>query len=133
MNPWLLLVLLTLTTHRVTRLITADHLPIVAKPREFIQAWLAVYDAEGNLVGPRRWGVAGESIAYLLSCPWCMSVWVAVGLVFGALGSWSIPLPWLWVAAACSVTGFLSGVVESEHEVRYKRMQAEIDYLRSRT
>lgn len=126
MSLWLLLVLILLATHRVTRLLTKDSLPIVDRPRAWIVATFGRADAAGNLVGGRRWGRLGWSIAYLWTCPWCMSVWVAAGLVFGA-GAWtSIPLPWLWVAAASTVTGFLSGVVESEHELRYELADLEL-------
>lgn len=132
MNPWLLLALLTLTVHRITRLIVTDSLPVIAAPRDAIRRYFGQFDTLGNLTVGRQLGVVGWSIAYLLDCPWCMSIWVGTGLVFGALGPWSIPLPWLWVAAASSVTGFLSGVWESEHELRYEKMRAEIDNLKAR-
>jgi len=131
-NLWFLLLLYVLTVHRVSRLLVNDSLPIIARPREAIQQYFAAYDGQGNIFAARQLGVVGWSIAYLLGCPWCMSVWVGTGLVF-LLGGWvSTPLPWLWVAAGSSVAGLLSGVLESEHELRYERMQAEIDNLRSR-
>jgi hypothetical protein len=132
MNPWLLLVLYALTVHRVSRLLVADSLPVIARPRDAIQRYFGEYDRQGNLIGGRQLGVVGWSIAYLLGCPWCMSVYVGTGLIFGPLGDVSIPLPWLWVAASSTVAGLLGGIVESEHELRYERMQAEIDNLRSR-
>lgn len=132
MPTWLLLLLYLLSVHRVTRLLITDKIPIVARPRDAVAGYFGEFDAEGNLIGGRQLGVVGWSIAYLLTCPWCMSVWVGTALVFG-LGAWvSTPLPWLWVAAGSTVAGFLSGVLESEHELRYQKILAEIDHLRSR-
>ena len=132
MNPWLLLVLVALATHRLTRLAVDDHLPVIAVPRERIRYYFGEFNATGELISGRNLGIVGWSIAYLLGCPWCTSPYIAAALVFGALGDVSIPLPWLWVAAASTFTGLLSGIVESEHELRYKKMEAEIDHLRSR-
>jgi hypothetical protein len=58
----LLFVLLSLAVARITWLITEDHLPIIAKPRQ------AIVDRkpDGNL-------------AYLVECWWCVSVYVAAG------------------------------------------------------
>ena len=132
MNPWLLLVLLCLATHRLTRLAVDDHLPVIAVPRERIRHYFGEFDTQGNLIAGRNLGIVGWSIAYLTGCSWCFSPYIATGLVFGVLGDVSIPAPWLWVAAASTITGLLSGVVESEHELRYRKMEAEIDHLRSR-
>jgi hypothetical protein len=132
MNPWLLLLLYTLTVHRTSRLLVTDSLPIIARPRDTIQHYFGAYDGYGNLYAGRQLGVVGWSIAYLLGCPWCMSVWVGTALIFGPLGDVSIPLPWLWIAAASTVTGVLGGIIESEHELRYERIRAEIDNLKSR-
>ena len=126
MPLWLLFVLVLLATHRITRLLVDDKLPLVDLPRRWLINHFGRFDHEGNLTGGRRWGRLGWSIAYLWTCPWCMSVWVAAGLVFTAGAFTSIPLPWLWIAAASTVTGFLSGVVESEHELRYELAELEV-------
>lgn len=132
MNLWLLLLLYTLAVHRLTRLIVADTIPIVARPREAIANYFGESSFDGKLTGGRQLGIVGWSIAYVLTCPWCMSVYVGTGLVF-VLGAWvSTPLPWLWVAASSTVTGFLSGVLESEHELRYQKLEAEIDHIKAR-
>lgn len=54
--------LLSLGAARVTWLITEDHLPIVANPRQ----WLVDRNPDGNL-------------AYLVSCWWCVSVYTGAG------------------------------------------------------
>lgn len=132
MNPYLLLLLYVLAVHRVSRLLTVDEIPLIAVPRDLVRDYFGVFDPDGKLVAGRQLGVVGWSIAYVLTCPWCMSVYVGAALVF-VLGGWvSTPLPWLWVAAGSTVTGLLSGVLESEHELRYQKILAEIDNLRSR-
>lgn len=51
-----LLVLVALSTYRLTRLVTADRLT-----QRF-----------------RQWAIAkGEMIGYLATCDWCLSIWVA--------------------------------------------------------
>lgn len=53
-------VVLGLATYRVTRLIIRDE--IFSKPRDFF--WKK-FPPESSLLG------------YLLTCPWCISIWVA--------------------------------------------------------
>lgn len=87
MNPWLLLVLLCLFVWRVTRLITTDTMPLVAWPRETIVLYLhpeyadedaqAKYARKHGSLGPNHWGAFGGSLAYLITCDWCASVWVS--------------------------------------------------------
>lgn len=85
MPLWLLVIVLILATHRVTRLITRDALPIIAIPREaFANRWATFADAPPE----RKWeGISGKktnivmsSIAYLWECDWCTSMWVAAAL-----------------------------------------------------
>jgi hypothetical protein len=98
---WLLLVLTCLATYRVTRLLVTDALPLIAIPRYRIFSYLAVTNGNGEILGPRRWGTLGWSLAYLITCPWCMSGWVAAALVgTECLVLPHVPYPWLlWLAA----------------------------------
>jgi hypothetical protein len=120
---------------RVTRLLIIDEFPPVKATREWFVSTFGVGDEQGNLVGgigPRwiRW--LTYSLAYLWTCPWCMSVWVGAVLVVLAEGKGlrlDVPFPWLVVAAGSLVTG-LGSQVESEHEQRYKIRQHEIDSWR---
>lgn len=59
---WLLFFILSLATARITWLITEDHLPVIAKPRQ----WIVDRKPDGNL-------------AYLVNCWYCSSVYVAAG------------------------------------------------------
>lgn len=92
---WLLVLVLILATHRVTRLITRDALPVIAVPREaFAQRWATFSDAKTkeekrrsvgwDTNGNKSTNIVMSSIAYLWECDWCTSIWVAAGLTTGA-------------------------------------------------
>jgi len=122
-----LVVLLTmLAVHRVTRLVVADEFPPVRAPREAIQDWFGEYDSRGNLVGGRRLGGFGRSVAYLVTCPWCMSVWVGGGIVW-AVDHWhGLPVPFLVWAAASSFTGWAAAVeaaADQQHDLREHQLE----------
>jgi len=89
---WLLVLLITLTTYRITRLLTQDALPLVARPR----AWII-----------RRTG-EHSAWAYLVECPWCTGVYVAAA-VTAATDVWvSVPYPFLVAGAAAALTGIIA-------------------------
>lgn len=136
---WLDLLLYVLATYRVTRLFTFDHLPVVAVPRIWITnqldpspEWRALHAGRrpfaDRLVTADAWltkrrtaimralaypirltAFTGRTIAYLLECDWCLSVWIGAG----GLWLWTTqPKIALWVfmvAAASGVTGLLAG------------------------
>jgi hypothetical protein len=85
---FLLLVLIALTVHRFARLVTRDTI----------------------LDGPRNWITRRYhgSLIELLSCMWCVSVWIAaVVIVLTLYGpAW---WPWVMVGAAASSTAGLLG------------------------
>jgi len=59
--------------------------------------------------GPKsHWGIFGSSLAYLLECDWCVSVWVSGGLVTGLTYFISVPMPMLIWLAASTVTGLIA-------------------------
>lgn len=113
-SEWLLVVLTCLTVHRVTRLITRDHLPIIAVPRQRVVLWLdPPVEVDGIPVAPPpRYplGIFGRSLAFLLECDWCMSVWVGAALVLAEvyLTDWPVPYPPLLAAAASTITGLVA-------------------------
>lgn len=95
MPLWLLVAVLILATHRVSRLITRDALPIIAIPREaFASRWATFADAPPD----RKWespsgktsNIVMSSVAYLWECDWCVSIWVAAALT--TLAYWLTPL-----------------------------------------
>lgn len=98
---WFLLVLTCLATYRVTRLLVEDTLPLVAIPRWHTLNFFCVLDSEGRIKSARRLGTVGWSIGYLVTCPWCLSAYVAAALVgLEVLTLDHVPYPWLlWLAA----------------------------------
>lgn len=108
---WLLWIGMVLAIWSVTRLLIKDEFPPIRVARDWFIATFGVrHERTGELIGGRPgWGVVGYSIAYIWTCPWCMSVWVGAGLwLFAdyALG-FSVPLPWLLIAVGRGATGLL--------------------------
>lgn len=104
---------------RLTRLLVSDDFPPVRATRDWFVRTFGVVDAEGNLTGGRRLGGIGYAIAYVWTCPWCMSPYV--GALVWAVADWrlSVPFPWLILAAGSGLSGVMSWV-ESEHEQRWR-------------
>jgi len=116
---WLLVLVLILATHRVTRIVTRDSIPLVAVPREaFVQRWARFADAKtpeekALSIGGKKTNGFMASLAYLWECDWCASVWVAAGLTTGAY--FLTPLgnqPWYFAVlvglAASTSTGLIA-------------------------
>lgn len=88
----LTVVLISLATYRITRFLVRDTFPPIA----LLRARFA--EKAGH----------GSSLAYLASCTWCASVYVATA-VWGATEYYdSVPLPALTIATASAVSGLLS-------------------------
>lgn len=96
-----IIVLICLSTHRITRLITRDAFPPAVWFRTKIE----------DLTHSEHW------LAYLTQCDWCASIWVASGIstVLGLIVAnvlhaswWPWPI-WILVAlTASSVTGLIA-------------------------
>lgn len=129
-QPWLTVLLLCLATYRITRFVTKDSFPLIAKPREWIQMkwdpfdeqnwdnWYARTKAERievaaqlkarkNIPYPN---IVRKSIAYLITCPWCVSIYVGAGVawffVWALGGTWPYALL-IWLTSS-AVTGILA-------------------------
>jgi hypothetical protein len=111
---WLIAILTCLAVHRTTRLLTRDHLPLIAVPREKLVVWLdPPVMRDGELIEPspkRPLGVVGWSVAFLLECDWCMSIWVATGFMFAEHAwlsvTWQVAV--LLGLSASTVTGLIA-------------------------
>jgi hypothetical protein len=101
MSPFMILILVSLATHRISRVVTRDLFPPVYKLRLWIDCKL----------GSDHW------FAYLTQCDWCTSVWVSAFLS-GGLAAYSeclVPTPWIpwgvWLLiapAGASVAGLIA-------------------------
>lgn len=92
MNPWLTVVLIVLATYSATRFVVADAFPPMASARDWVLGKL----------GDEHW------FSYLITCPWCASVYVSAGVVLVTDHYASVPLPWLVWLAARAVAGYLA-------------------------
>ncbi|MFJ8538174.1 DUF1360 domain-containing protein [Streptomyces sp. NPDC093591] len=124
METWLLLIMLSLATYRLTRLVVEDTFPPVLWLRDrLVGGWRPLTEAEWEHV--RSKGVPWKTqaidgvenrwverkkwspywLAELLSCPWCASGWVALALTAGTWAVVGLPVPLLvwfavWAAGA---------------------------------
>lgn len=96
MPDWLLVLLVCVATYRLTRLLALDEFPPTAWMRDRVE---------------RRFG-ADSSPAYLVHCPWCVSVYVgaAVVLATDAAVDGGLAVPALVWGAASAVSGLLAAV-----------------------
>ncbi len=81
-----------LTTYRAARLIALDAFPPVAVPRDWVLRKL----------GDDHW------FSYLITCMWCVSIYVSGAVVLVTDRFVSVPLPWLLWPAASAVTGYMA-------------------------
>ena len=100
MNDALLFGLMSLAGYRVTRLIVMDTFPPIAAVRRVLAG-----DPDEN-VRRARW--SPEWLAELVTCPWCMSVWVAGGLTLIIDIVHGLPLPLLWWPAVAAAAVWIS-------------------------
>jgi hypothetical protein len=115
----LLAVLTWLTVFRATRLLVTDR--VTERPRLALYRWAC-------LRGERDWVKTAEDrtlvlsniasgltktplLAYYLTCPWCVSVWVGAAVIgLELLLLPSVPLPLLLWASSSAVTGLLANL-----------------------
>ncbi len=119
---------------RVTRFMVKDELPLIKIPREWIMNtfWSEHIAIDGKRPGGTSrwswfWRNVGHSFAYLWTCPWCMSFWVGVGLWWVAVwAGFSVPLPWILVAAGSGLSGLLISIMETRHDQAYEEAERRL-------
>lgn len=97
---------------RLTRLVTSDALTEGLRDRIIERQRQRLASTGDEMTVARRYGPevaeAGGPVAYLVGCPWCASMWVAVGV---AVARRAAPLPWALVARGLTmstITGWLA-------------------------
>lgn len=122
MDLWLLLIVMSLATYRLTRLVVADTFPPVLWLRDrLVGGWRPLTEKEGEQLRSKgalaakpwptqavdgvecRWLARSRWspfwLAELLSCPWCASGWIAAGVTVGVWASVGLAVPLLvWPA-----------------------------------
>jgi hypothetical protein len=128
---WTTVLLACLATYRLTRFITADSFPLIAGPRRWIDKhWNPfpdqdVWDSYRTspqaakdivLENLRKVGVKSRptglkrSIAYLIGCAWCTSIWIGAGVTGFIMIFIGLTWPWfvlVWLTSS-AVTGLVS-------------------------
>lgn len=121
----LLLIVMSLATYRLTRLAVADTFPPVLWVRDRLAGgWRPMTDEErGRGWGPgqmefidgvahryvRRVSWSPQWLADLVSCSWCASGWVALGVTAGAWWWVGLPVPALCWLAVWAVGALIAG------------------------
>jgi hypothetical protein len=129
MTPEFLLILLSLTVYRLTRLITKDTLPPVLWLRDHISGgWRPMTDQEWAQfrVKPSaapwpfkgtgddtiryvyRWSWSPYWLAELWSCPWCVSAWIAGAVTAVTDITVGMPYPWLMGMSAWALGALMA-------------------------
>lgn len=122
---WFTLVVLSLTTYRATRLVTTDDFPPILWLRDRLVGdwreptdreteqgtgrWETAKDADGRpLIRHPRWRWAPGWLSDLLSCPWCASGWLSMGVVGLTDAFVSVPVPVLAWGAVWALSALLA-------------------------
>lgn len=130
MRVWLVIGLIV-AIERVTRLLVVDKLPAVAIVREWFISTFGVVNEDGEIADGKgypwiRW--LTFSIAYIWTCPWCMSPWVGLVIwqVTERVAHLDVPYPWFVLAAASTLAGWMANL-QGEHDQRWQALDIEIN------
>lgn len=130
------MILLSACGWRLTRLLVIDEFP----PVRVLRHWFIRTFASVNRFGQverdtAQWGrLAGVaySLAYVWTCPWCMSVWAGAAVWGIADWSWwglksdmSVPWPWAMIALTSLLAGWDANL-QGEHDKRWEIMDRRL-------
>ncbi len=99
MNEWLNFILLTFVCYRLAQLVTLDEGPFGIFQKIRVKA--GTYDNDDD-------GQAAMGLGRVMSCPYCLGVWIALPLSVYAVGiNWQIFIWWFAIAGG---QAFLQGI-----------------------
>lgn len=110
MEDLLTVTLLCLATFRVTYFLVSDQL--IQEPRAKMTNWLET--RKENKTGKVTHVEWQSKLAYLVTCPWCMSVWIGAAFTLVTHVFYDVPVPVLTWLTSSAVTGMLATLVEDE-------------------
>lgn len=121
----LLFILILLgASHRVTRFITRDKIPLIALPRKkFVDRWAGYDNAPPEMynvaaISGKRTNLLMRSLVELWECDWCVGVWVSAILTY--VSTYFISLPWAgwwpWVLVGACVASGVGFLAERERD-----------------
>lgn len=106
-----------LATLRITRLVASDYLTAPWRDRFILSRYRKVGTTDlGDLAAdPTSYALHDQDaprLAYLVTCWWCVSVWVAIGV---AVCRWLVPDQWnavAWVLACSAVAASIGQLLD---------------------
>jgi hypothetical protein len=127
--------ILVICAWRLTRFLVLDEFPPIRGVRHWFARTFATVDRFGNLrKDPEKWGKLASgaySVAYVWTCPWCMSPWAAAIVWaiadrpwWGAKADMSVPWPWGILALTSLLAGWDSNL-QGEHDKRWEIMDRQ--------
>lgn len=124
MPVWLLLVVMSLCTYRLTRIVTRDDFPPVLWVRDRLAGgWRPLTTDEREHQGDlghiqlingvdqryiRRHKWSPPWLGDLVSCPWCASGWLSLGITIGVASTIGVPAPALVWPAIWAVSALIA-------------------------
>lgn len=111
MPIWMTFILFALTVYWGTYLAVASKLPLFATPRKWLITKLDPRDNLNRKIGDPALRGFGRAFGYLLGCEWCTSAWVGAVAVKALTLYTSVPLPVMWWASACVITGSIADML----------------------
>jgi hypothetical protein len=121
MSHTLLLVLMGLTTFRATWFVTRDSFPPMRRIREFLLFRSRVTGHEVKVDEQGHADPDGEYIdvrggmawaAELITCYWCVSVWLAAGVTVLVDLTVHLPVPLLWFGGTAAIAALTAYVTD---------------------
>lgn len=100
MSAALTVVLMTLTSYRVTRLLVVDNFPPIL--------WLRTKLTGDDETGERPASWVPWWLEYLVGCYWCVSVWVSGAVTLAVTLAGDLPQPLLVWGGCAAVAPWLS-------------------------
>lgn len=110
---WLVLIVLSLATYRVSRAIAVDEVtePFrMAVARRWPPSTYPLQRRETGREIPDTADLVASWPVRLIYCEWCLSVWAAAALVLGAHFAGLVG-PWRWVGFSWPAVAALAGLV----------------------
>jgi len=125
-NDWLLLIVMSLGSYRLTRLVVTDDFPPVLWVRDRLAGGLrpategeqrvfedtsVLVECEDGALYRNAWRAAWvpEWLAALVSCSWCASGWVSLVVVMGAAATTGVAAPVLTWWAVWALSALIAG------------------------
>lgn len=112
MTPAITFLIYALAVARITTLINEDRVTRAPRDRFLAWSWRRAWGPDADEI--RDMGGDPPLLAYLIECPWCVSIYV--GAVAAPLWYWLGTSPWLLVPAVALAFSYITGYLASRGE-----------------